>query len=259
MSVVRPLDHSGSVCQYRAVPLKPVERRSASAAVFEQLATEVLYGDLEPGQTLPAERSLTGVLEVNRQAIREALQRLAQAGLVEITHGGPTKVLDYRKSGGLDLLPRLLVNGEGFDPHVVRSVMEMRASIGPDVARLAAERAPSAVIDAVESVIGAMEAENDVAALARLDVELWDLLVDGSSNIAYRLSFNGLRAVYEPILELVLPVLQDELRDMSSRERIAEALRRRDGELAADSARGLLARGTTAMLAAIEAMENEEG
>lgn len=241
------------------MPLKPVERRSASAAVFEQLATEVLYGDLEPGQTLPAERSLTGVLEVNRQAIREALQRLAQAGLVEITHGGPTKVLDYRRSGGLDLLPRLLANGEGFDPDVVRSVMEMRATIGPDVARLAAERASRAIVDAVASVVSDMGAEEDVANLARLDVELWDLLVDGSGNIAYRLSFNGLRAVYEPILELVFPVLQDELRDLPSRERIAHALREGDGELAADAARELLAKGTTAMLAAVGAMEKEEG
>lgn len=240
------------------MPLKPVERRSASAAVFEQLATEVLHGGLEPGEALPPERSLTGLLEVNRQAIREALQRLAQAGLVEISHGGPTKVLDYRRSGGLDLLPRLLVKGDRFDPDVVRSVMEMRASIGPDVVRLAAERASTGVIDAVQGVVAEMEAEDDIASLARLDVELWDLLVDGSDNIAYRLSFNGLRAVYEPILELVFPVLQDELRDLPSRELIATALRSHDGDLAAHAARELLAKGTNAMLAAVGAMEQEE-
>lgn len=238
--------------------LKPVERRSASAAVFEQLATEVLYGGLEPGQSLPPERSLTGLLEVNRQAIREALQRLAQAGLVEISHGGPTKVLDYRRSGGLDLLPRLLVQGDRFDPGVVRSVMEMRASIGPDVARLAAERASAGVIDAVQGVVAEMEAEADIASLARLDVELWDLLVDGSDNIAYRLSFNGLRAVYEPILELVFPVLQDELRDLPSRELVAKALQTHDGDLAAHAARELLAKGTNAMLAVVGAMEQED-
>jgi GntR family transcriptional repressor for pyruvate dehydrogenase complex len=241
------------------MPLKPVERRSASAAVFEQLATEVLDGGLEPGQALPPERSLTGLLEVNRQAIREALQRLAQAGLVEITHGGPTKVLDYRRSGGLDLLPRLLVDGDGFDPEVVRSVMEMRATIGPDVARLAAERAPTAIVEAVRSVVTDMKSENDIGSLARLDVELWDLLVDASDNIAYRLSFNGLRAVYEPILELVFPVLQDELRDLRSRELIADALERGDGAAAADAAGQLLAKGTTAMLKATAAMEGREG
>jgi GntR family transcriptional repressor for pyruvate dehydrogenase complex len=241
------------------MPLKPVERRSASAAVFDQLVDEVLEGGLEPGESLPAERSLTGLLEVNRQAVREALQRLAQAGLVQITHGGPTKVLDYRRTGGLDLLPRLLVSGDDFDPDVVRSVMEMRASIGPDVARLAADRASTAITAAVRGVVTDMASEDDIAGLARLDVELWDLLVDGSGNIAYRLSFNGLRAVYEPILELVFPVLQEELRDLPSRERIAEAMERRDREAAAGAARRLLAKGTTAMLKVVDAMEQREG
>lgn len=241
------------------MPLKPIERRSASDAVFEQLAGEVLGGGIEPGESLPPERSLTGLLKVNRQAIREALQRLAQAGLVEITHGGPTKALDYRRTGGLDLLPRLLVNDDTFDPDVVRSVMEMRAAIGPDVARLAAERASKEVLDAVHGVVADMTSEDDIAALARLDIELWDLLVDGAGNIVYRLSFNGLRTVYEPIVEVVLPVLREELLDLPSRKRIVQAIERRDGEAAARTARRLLAKGTNAMLEVMDRWKEREG
>lgn len=241
------------------MPLQPVERRSASAAVFDQLAGEVIGGGLTPGETLPAERSLTGVLAVNRQAIREALQRLAQAGLVEITHGGPTKVLDYRRTGGLDLLPRLLVRDGSFDPAVVSSVMEMRACIGPDVARLAALRASSAVADAADSVVDDMESSDDAADLARLDIEFWDLLVDGSGNIAYRLSYNGLRAVYEPLLELVYPVFEDELRDLQARRKIVRALRAGEEKEAERVARRLLAKGTSAMSDAVGALEEGKG
>lgn len=237
------------------MPLQPVQRRSASAAVFDQLAGEVIGGGLVPGESLPAERSLTGVLEVNRQAIREALQRLAQAGLVEITHGGTTKVLDYRRSGGLDLLPRLLVREHGFDTEVLRSVMEMRACIGPDVARLAAERGGRGVADALEVSVQEMGATEDAAALARLDIGFWDLLVDGSGNIAYRLSYNGLRAVYEPRLDLVYPVFEEELRDLAARRAIAAAVRRRDPRQAETTARRLLAKGTTAMSDAIGLLE----
>lgn len=237
------------------MPLQAVERRSASAAVFDQLADEVLGGGLAPGETLPAERSLTGVLAVNRQAVREALQRLAQAGLLEISHGGPTKVLDYRRAGGLDLLPRLLVRDGGLDTEVVRSVMEMRASLGPDVARLAARRASSSIADAVDEVITDMATNNDPAARARLDIHYWDLLVDGSDNIAYRLAYNGLRAVYEPFLELVYPVFEQELRDLAARRAIAGALRDRDEARADRSARRLLAKGTAAMSEAIKVLE----
>ena len=240
------------------MPLQPVERRSASAAVFDQLVSEVLDGGLKAGDALPPERDLTGLLAVNRQAVREALQRLAQAGLIEITHGNPTKVLDYRRSGGLDLLPKLLADGDRFDPEVVRSVMEMRASVGPDVARLAALRASSDVHKAVQGVIDDMRSSDDVAELAKLDVELWDLLVDGSGNIAYRLSFNGLRAVYEPVMELVFPVLREELLDLPSRTEIGDALVRRDGAAAEAAARRLLAKGTVAMTQVLGALAEGE-
>ena len=48
--------------------------------------------------------------------MREALQRLSQAGLVEVRHGGSTTVRDFRTSAGLDLLPRLLVRDGELDP-----------------------------------------------------------------------------------------------------------------------------------------------
>ena len=237
------------------MPLQPVERRSASSAVFDQLISEVLTGGLAPGEALPPERSLTGTLAVNRQAVREALQRLAQSGLVAINHGGPTKVLDFRRSGGLDLLPRLLVSEDRFDPHVVRSVVEMRACIGPDVARLAAERAPLDVINALDLIVGKMSSQIEPAEIARLDVEFWDLLVDGSENIAYRLAYNGLRAVYEPVLELVSPLLEDELWDIEARSGIVRAVREHEAQDARELAARLLAKGTDAMSAAIAQLE----
>src|SRR4051812_26077838 len=95
------------------MPLQPVARQSVSDAAFRQLEAEILSGRLAPGDALPSERSLTEVLGVNRQAVREALKRLDQAGLVEISHGGATRVRDFRTDGGLDLLPALLVDGTG--------------------------------------------------------------------------------------------------------------------------------------------------
>lgn len=237
------------------MPLKPVERRSASAAVFDQLLAEVLGGGIPPGESLPPERSLTGTLAVNRQAIREALQRLAQSGLVEINHGGPTKVLDFRRNGGLDLLPRLLVGSDGFEPKVVRSMMEMRACIGPDVARLAAQRATPDVVRALEGVVEEMGAQTEPSDIARLDVEFWDLLVDGAENIAYRLAYNGLRSVYEPVLELVFPVLEEELWDFDARAEIVAAIRDHNPDAAREMTQRLLAKGTAAMSAALEALE----
>ena len=87
-------------------------RRSADA-VFDQVCEQIVDGSLEPGTTLPAERELAAQLNVSRSVVREALQRLAQAGLVEIRHGGSTRVRDFQSGTDIEMLGRLLVHADG--------------------------------------------------------------------------------------------------------------------------------------------------
>src|SRR3978361_925623 len=114
--------------------LKPVTRRLVPENVFDQLLGEVADGELAAGDSLPSERRLAEVLGVSRPAVREALQRLSQVGLVEGRHGGSTTGRDSRTSPGLDLLPRLLVRDGNLDPTVGRSILQARQAIAPSVA-----------------------------------------------------------------------------------------------------------------------------
>jgi GntR family transcriptional regulator, transcriptional repressor for pyruvate dehydrogenase complex len=231
------------------MPLSPVRRTSVADAVYEQLLDGVLTGELSAGEALPGERALTETLGVNRQAVREALQRLSAAGLVEIRHGDATRVLDYRHAAGLDLLPRLLLHGDGtVDATVARGLMELRLCLGPDVARRCAERAGAAKAAAISEHVEAMAAAgDDLEVLADADLGFWDALVDGAGNIAYRLAFNGLRRTYEPIAVLLRDTLAEELRDHAGRRVIAAAIAAGDGEAAAAGAQRLLTRGAEAI------------
>src|SRR6476620_9895203 len=122
--------------QAGGMPLQPVRRRSVPDEVFEQLALEVVGGSLGPGEPLPSERRLAELLGVSRPAVREALQRLSHAGLVEVRQGDTTTVRDFRRLGGMDLLPRLLVVGGQLDLKVARSILEARLYVGPKIAEL---------------------------------------------------------------------------------------------------------------------------
>ncbi len=95
--------------------LTPVARRSLPDEVFAQLVDQIVEGSLAPGDALPSERRLAEVLDVSRPAVREALQRLSGSGLVATRHGGATTVQDFRRTGGLDLLPRLMMRVDGID------------------------------------------------------------------------------------------------------------------------------------------------
>src|SRR6201991_4954325 len=118
---------------------------TVSGQIYARLRAEILGGRYAPGDALSSERTLSEELETSRHAVREALKRLQQAGLVSISQGGATRVRDWRRHGGLELLLDLGVDGEAPEAlHAPRAAMEMRACIGADAARRCAERAETA-------------------------------------------------------------------------------------------------------------------
>lgn len=177
--------------------LGPVPRQPVSDVVHGRLRGQILSGRLAPGEALPSERTLSEAFGVNRHAVREALKRLQQAGLVQISHGGATRVLDWRAHGGLDLLFDLAPAGENPPPEVVRSLLELRATVGVDAARRCAERAPKRLRHEIaqlasQTAESVRRGERGVA-FAQYE-RLWQLIVDGSRNLAYRLALNSLLA-----------------------------------------------------------------
>src|SRR3954447_10396639 len=157
--------------------LRPVARRAVPDQVFEQLLVEVIDGGLRPGEALPSERELAETLGVSRAAVREALQRLTQTRLVEVRHGGSTKVRDFRRAAGLDLLGSLLVRDGSIDPSVARSILEARLAVGPAVAALAAERHPDGVADLLQRAVDELAGSADPVARQLAALAFWDVVV----------------------------------------------------------------------------------
>lgn len=219
-------------------------RMPVSEAVYVQLCGQILSGELQPGEALQSERSLVDALGVSRHAIREAVKRLQQAGLVEVSQGGATTVLDWRLHGGLDLLPQLSRRTSGpVDARILRSGLEMRIAIGADAARLCARRAVAPLTDALFEIVAEMEKNSDTGTLVDLDTEFWGVVVDGSDNVAYRLAFNSLIRSLETHRRPALVLLTDELLDPAARRSVAEAIAVGEEEAAALRAREALGGG----------------
>ncbi|ULE32352.1 FadR/GntR family transcriptional regulator [Mycobacterium sp. IDR2000157661] len=235
--------------------LQPVNRRSVPEDVFEQIVAEVLDGQMKPGESLPSERRLAEVLGVSRPAVREALKRLTAAGLVEVRQGDATTVRDFRRHAGLDLLPRLLIRGGELDPSVVRSILETRLHNGPKVAELAARRRGAALAAVLDETVNALEAEHDAVERQRHALAFWDHVVDGADSIAFRLMYNTLRATYEPALPALAAVMADEVGRPQAYRDVAGAIVATDPERARRAAHDLLEPATTALLAALDTLE----
>lgn len=212
---------------------------NASQHVHESLRRDILEGKLEAGSKIPSERVLAEQFSVNRHAVREALKRLQQAGLVRITHGGATRVLDWRDTGGLQVLLDLL--GDSFDPppEISRSVIEMRASIGVDAARHCAGRASADSRQRIGELAESAAAEvgTDDEKLDLAFGELWQAIVAGSGNIAYRLALNSLMEAllaYGDMAERIRPHDAGQIRDLG------QAIVEGDEAAAASAARLML-------------------
>jgi len=240
--------------------LEPVQRRSLPDAVFEQLTAEIVAGSVPPGETLPPERALTEQLGVNRQAVREALQRMHLLGLVDIRHGESTRVRDFRSSASPELLTWLVVRPDGsVDAAVVRSVFELRAAVGADAARLCAARAVPDDVAAISALVGEMAdavQANDDAELFALTERFWGLIIEGADNVAYQLLLNVLQRVYAPLSVDALAILMaDELHDVSGHRRVAAAIAAGNERQAELAARKVLGRGAAAIVEALADLE----
>jgi GntR family transcriptional repressor for pyruvate dehydrogenase complex len=238
--------------------LKPVARRLVPDEVFDQILSEVVDGGLAAGESLPSERRLAEVLGVSRPAVREALQRMAQARLVDVRHGGATTVREFRRSAGLDLLPRLLVRDGELDVAVARSILEARLAIAPEVAALAAERGDQALHDSLDEAISSLEADDDPVARQRAALTFWDHVVDGADSVVFRLMFNSLRAAYEPALDALAVLMEAEVSQVEAYRDVRTAVVAHDPEGARAATERLLRPATSSLISAIHDLEEAD-
>lgn len=211
-----------------------------SDVVHAHLRDVILSGELAPGDSVPSERELSERLAVNRHAVREAIKRLQQARLVTVSHGGPTRVLDWHATGGLDLIVDLVRDhSERVDAGLMAAITEMRACIGIDAARRCAERAPAQAREHAARRAETAAATSDLGARTRANTDLWTAVVTGSGNLAYRLALNTLVegvATY-PELDSKLNAPRD---DAAGYAALARGLRHGNGGATAQAAQRLL-------------------
>jgi DNA-binding FadR family transcriptional regulator len=208
---------------------------SVSGRIYEDLRGRILADET---RALPSERRLAEDLGASRHAVREALKRLQQAGLISISHGGATRVRDWRRHGGLELLLETRELPAGLE--IERAVLEMRASVGADAARRCAARASAVVRAELEARAEMLAAETDLDVRNTIYEAFWDLVIDGADNLAYRLALNTL--VTQQGVRVDADRVGAELRDPEAIRALAAAIAAGDDEDAHARARQLLER-----------------
>jgi GntR family transcriptional regulator, transcriptional repressor for pyruvate dehydrogenase complex len=216
--------------------------------VFALLREAILSGRYEPGERLPTQRALAADLKVNIATVREALKRLQQLRLVEVRHGDAMRVLDWRRSGGLEALALL----SGADEEVVRALFEARRLLLVDAARLAAVRRSEEQARTIAELADAIAAAPDEQTALLCDWGFMAAVVEAAENLVFQLIMNSVRELYLPHTDAftALVALRAELAPLYAR--VAAAVRDADGDAAADAIGELAGAQEAAMLAGRE-------
>ncbi len=168
-------------------PLRPTELAEA------RLIGAILDGHFPIGSSLPPERDLALALGVTRPTLREALQRMARDGWLEIHHGLPTRVRDYWHEGNLGVLAAIARHRNHLPPHFVPDLLSIRLALAPAYVRLAVARTPGQVAQLLEPYLSLPE---DPDCYAQADWDLHRFLTIASGNPVFTLILNGFGDLY---------------------------------------------------------------
>ncbi|QFY63995.1 transcriptional regulator NanR (plasmid) [Rhizobium grahamii] len=134
-------------------PIEQIVRRKLSDEVFDRLERMITSGELQPGDEMPSERVLMERFGVGRPAIREAMQSLANKGLVNISHGERAKVLKLTARSifqQVDLTAKIMLSQSSDSLEHLKSA---RIFFERGMAREAAQRATKADISDLKEII----------------------------------------------------------------------------------------------------------
>jgi DNA-binding GntR family transcriptional regulator len=155
----------------------PPDARSLTDAVIQAVRDGVAAGELLPEKTYSVYQ-LADILNVSRSPVREALLRLAEAGLVTISRNRGFRVLPPRA-------------------HDIEEIIEIRLALEPAAARRAAKLGTQAQHEALHEALAAMSQaadNNDEAAFWPADRALHDLLLRTAGNSRAAAIVDQLRA-----------------------------------------------------------------
>lgn len=160
-----------------------ITRQKLSEQVFDRLWEMISSGELSPGDAMPSERALMDRFSVGRPAVREALQSMANKGLITISHGERSRVNELDAGTALsqvDDIAKLLLSSE---PTNLGHLKQLRKILEAGSVRIAAELCTSQdVSDLLECVECQKRHEDDQQAFIKADIDFHVRLAAISKN-----------------------------------------------------------------------------
>lgn len=168
---------------------------------YDRLLSMIVKREYKPGDRLPSEMVLCEELEVSRNTLRAALNKLSALGITETRHGGGT----YVKEVGSDVYLNFLIPAVLTHNLDLLEIMRFRKGIEVESARQAAEMATEEHIEKLRELLERCREYGDVCDFARFEIEdanFHGMIAEASGN-----------AMFIKIMEIIRMLLNPEMQN----------------------------------------------
>jgi GntR family transcriptional regulator, transcriptional repressor for pyruvate dehydrogenase complex len=213
----------------------PVRNQKVGERVAQQIASYILERGLQGGDMLPNEKDMATALAVSRTTLREGLRLLETQGIIVIRTGpGGGPIVRTPKPADLANSASLLLQ---FMDVTFSQVIESRAAVEPEIARLAALHRTAAQVEDLAASARTMADVVDDPPLYREQYAAFHELMGYATH-------NSVLAVFAATQRKISEVFQAEVvygpksvrGAVQSHNRLVEAIRHRDATAAAAEA-----------------------
>lgn len=198
--------------------------------IADSLARDILVGQYRIGDRLPSERDLAARFTTNRGAVREAMKKLEQLGIVDIQAGG-ARVTPVEQAS-LDIISHLLAVDEVPDYRLVEQIMTVMDTLVGMAAETAIAEASDQELERLRRHIKPLFEETlDREAHFMAQGALMGAIMDAAGNLVCRLIARALLLQFAPPIKPLKEYLEFDTDAYTLyAKQLDRALGNRDGE-----------------------------
>jgi len=202
-----------------------MERETLSMRIARNILALIKERHLRPGDRLPSERELAGMMRVSRPSLREALRALQIMNIIDNRQGSGNYIASLEPKKLVEHLDAVFT----LDDSTYHDLFQARKILETGIAELAAANATASELEELEKMVEeAKKRVDDPEAFLRLDLELHNRILAAARNPILELFMSSVNqlSLYSRRRTAESPAVRQ--RTLRDHRAIVKALRSRD-------------------------------
>ena len=219
--------------------MSKIQKIRAVDQIIQSIRSSILDGTYSIGSRLPAERTLSTMLGVNRLTLRTAISHLQAEGLLRAQQGQGITVCDFHHTASLELLKHLPLNER------LSEVLSLRQLLFADAVSHACTNATTADINRLKSIAAQQLRCAEDTQFIEGDTQFFLVVLESTQNLTLQLLYNSIHRITDTQESWTKHLLSNKQQALGSYQAFIKLIAHRNPALAKKTLLGHLSEDET--------------